>query len=57
MEEGTICLSKNCRHCNKKLIVSEDKVGPGNICYKCKKDYANKYNKKRAKILKDNKRF
>ena len=57
IEEGTICLAKSCRKCKKKLILKEDKAGPGNICLKCKREYANKYNKKRAETLKKYKRF
>ena len=55
--EGTLCLAKSCRGCNKKLIMAKDKVGPGNICKDCKTKYANAYNKKRSETLKKNKRF
>jgi DNA-directed RNA polymerase subunit M/transcription elongation factor TFIIS len=57
IEEGTICLAKSCRNCNKKLIMKEDKIGTGNVCLKCRREYSNKYNKKRALTKKRFKRF
>ena len=56
-EEGTICLAKSCRKCNKKLIDPKDKAGAGNICRLCRLDYAKWYNKKRAEAKKKHRRF
>ena len=37
--------------------MKEDKIGTGNVCLKCRREYSNKYNKKRALTKKRFKRF
>ena len=48
---------RKCRTCDKFLIQLDLDARQGNICIKCSREYALKYNRKRAKEKKKYKRF